>query len=193
MSPERIVHRPEIFRSNGAAKLYKHEVSTGQSRLDMWGCIPSVTLGKSMQKRIQNRIERILITVDFFRDPIKLFLKRTMIKLGCLLFLLIIWKSISADWVVKIPKTAGGFVRYYPRNSPVWNPPRPTLPFSTFQEQFSAEFGSGSGPSLYSNSDRISLNWIMISAKIFFILIISGIIFVIRGIWLAMTRPLLRE
>lgn len=146
-----------------------------------------------MQKSFQNRMERILVTVVFFRDPVKIFLKKTLIKLGCLLLFLLIWKSISADWVVKIPKTAGGFVRYYPENSPVWNPPRPTQPFATFQEQCSAEFGSGNGPSLRSNAERISLNWIMIGTKLTISLIIFGIILAIIGIWRAITRPLIRD
>lgn len=79
-------------------------------------------------------------------------------------------------------------MRYYPENSPIWSPPKPTPPFSNFQRQFSAEFGSGNGPSLHRDTGSISLNWIIIIVKILGILIIFGIVFVMRELWQVITR-----
>lgn len=108
-------------------------------------------------------------------------IRNFVIKLAWTILFLIAWKSISTDWIVEIPKQSGGFLMYYPENSPAWIPPNPKAEYSSFEKQITLEFGSGSGPFLVSEATKISWNWQLIMIKIFVPLLISSIFYAIQA------------
>jgi hypothetical protein len=110
----------------------------------------------------------------------KLSIQKIFIKGVCVWLILGAWKLISTDWVIDIPKLSGGSLKYYPKNSPAWIPPKPKTGYSSFEKQITLEFGSGSGPFLNAEEIRISWNWNLILLKIFAPLIMFLIFFSIQ-------------
>lgn len=152
-------------------------------RLDKRKNLAQRNLGKGMGFSL---LAAAWFMTDVWRNLVTSFFKRIAIKMGCFLIPLILWKVISTDWIVTIPKTSGGVVRFYPENSPLWATPKPTPPFTDFRREIVAKYGSGAGPSLRTGTVLIRPNWLMMIAKISAIMMIVFSVFAIREIWRSM-------
>lgn len=143
-----------------------------------------------MEKYSLNWEERIDLAFDYMRDPVKAFLRKTLIKAGYLMLILIAWKFVRTDWVVKIPRKDGGILIYYPAISPLINPPRPSEGNKTFADE-RGDFASGAGPFLSSEGIVLSPNWLLIIFKGFAVMAIFCVFATIQGGWLIVRlRPL---
>lgn len=136
-----------------------------------------------MEKYSLNWEERIDLAIDYMRDPVKTFLRKTLIRAGYLMLLLIAWKFMRTDWVAKIPRKGGGILLYYPEISPLVNPPRPSEGNKTFADELGA-FASGAGPFLSSEGIILSPNWLLIIFKGFAVMAIFCVFATIQGAWL---------
>lgn len=141
-----------------------------------------------MQESFLSRINRIQFQAEIYQNSLKIFLRRTAVKMAIILGLFIVSKIFYMDWVVKIPITNGGVVRHYPKNSPIWRLPTPRPPFTDFETEAVVGYASGDGPSILPNTARIYPNLMLITAEVIILAFVLTVCFSICGLWRAAIR-----
>jgi hypothetical protein len=140
-----------------------------------------------MERNSHSWEERIEMALDYMRNDLKDFFKKTLTRTACLLIILITWKFFRTDWIVRIPQMGGGHLVHYPEVSSLINPPQPSAGNATFADEL-REFASGTGPYLKSKGITTSPNWSLMLFKILAIMMVYCSVAVMQGVWLVIRQ-----